>query len=90
MRLLDEIIGKEILDENASIIGKVKDIEIDTSSKKLESIIIVKEGSKKGFRNTKTEEKIPFEYVSKIGDKILVKKDDNNLTNLFEEFVNNI
>ena len=78
MRLLDDIVGKEIIDGNASVVGKVKDMEIDTSSYTLESIIVTKGGSNKSFFKTEKteEEKIPFEAVTKIGDKILLKDDE--------------
>lgn len=79
MRLLDDIIGKEILDSDAKIIGKVKDIEIDSSSKIIESIIVSKNVQKSGFGkrlgNREEEDNIPIEMVSRIGDKILLKKD---------------
>lgn len=73
MRLLDDIIGKEILDSSGNIIGKVKDIEIDTSKNKISSIITTKEKSKKRFGTSSEEEKIPFEMISHIGDKIILK-----------------
>lgn len=87
MRLLDDIIGKEILDSNANIIGKVKDIEIDTSSKIIESIIVSKNIHKSGFGrfgNNAEENTIPFEMISRVGDKILLKKDLID----YDEFIN--
>lgn len=75
MRLLNDIIGKEILDDSANVIGKVKDIEIDPSSKRLDFLIITKSGSRKKLMSTNEEEKIPFEMIKQIGDKILLKKD---------------
>lgn len=79
MRLLDDIIGKEILDSSAKIVGKVKDIEIDTSSNKIDSIIITKNGSKKRIMSSNDEEKIPFEMIGQIGDKIFLKHDLNDI-----------
>lgn len=76
MRLLDDIIGKEILDSSANIIGKVKDIEIDTSSNKIEFIIVTKGGFSKKIGTSK-EEKIPFEIISRIGDKIILENESN-------------
>lgn len=75
MRLLNDIIGKEILDSSANVIGKVKDIEIDPSSKKLDFLIINKESSGRKLRSTNEEEKIPFEMIKSIGDKIILKED---------------
>ena len=81
MRLLDDIIGKEILDSSANILGKVKDIEIDTASNRIDSIIITK-SSKGGLTNKigsskPSEEIIPFERKKKIGDKIILKEELN-------------
>jgi len=75
MRLLNDIIGKEIVDGSGNVIGKVKDIEIDPSSKILDSIIITKSESRKKIMSTNEEEKIPFEMINRIGDKIMLKKD---------------
>ncbi len=75
MRLLNDIIGKEIVDGSGNVIGKVKDIEIDPSSKILDSIIITKSESRKKLMSTNEEEKIPFEMINRIGDKIMLKKD---------------
>ena len=75
MRLLNDIIGKEIVDGSGNVIGKVKDIEIDPYSKILDSIIITKSESRKKLMSTNEEEKIPFEMINRIGDKIMLKKD---------------
>lgn len=75
MRLLNDIIGKEIVDGSGNVIGKVKDIEIDPSLKILDSIIITKSESRKKIMSTNEEEKIPFEMINRIGDKIMLKKD---------------
>ncbi len=79
MRLLDDIIGKEILDSSANIIGKVKDIEIDTTSHKIESIIITKGGFSKKIMSSNEEDRIPFEMINRVGDKIILKEDLNDI-----------
>lgn len=76
MRLLDDLIGKEILDNEANIIGKVKDIEINAANSKIESIISVEE-IKKTFGHETKETKIPFEMVQSIGDKIILKREND-------------
>ena len=75
MRLLDDIIGKEILDCSANIVGKVKDIDIDTTSNKINSMIITKSGLSKKIMSSDDEEIIPFEMIDHIGDKIILKQD---------------
>lgn len=86
MRLIDDIINKEVLDTQANILGKVKDIEIDASTKKIESVIIIKEEKKDGLfnRGNKTsEEIIPFEEVGSVGDKIILKESLNEILNMY-------
>jgi len=62
MRMREEVIGKEVLDSSAIIIGKVKDVEINLETREIESFIL-----------GKGETIVPYEMVKKIGDKILLK-----------------
>jgi sporulation protein YlmC with PRC-barrel domain len=73
MRLIEEIIGKEVLDSSAIIIGKVKDVEVDFETKTLEAFILGKGGISEGLGISKGETIVPYEMVKKIGDKILLK-----------------
>ena len=84
MRILEDIISKELLDNNANIVGKVKDVEIDTSTHKIKSIILIESNKEGGFFNKKTTEKtIPFENIASVGDKIILNKS-------FDEIVDDI
>ncbi|MDO5852022.1 MAG: PRC-barrel domain-containing protein [Methanobacteriaceae archaeon] len=74
MRIMNDIIGKEVLDNSASIIGKVKDVEIDTSANKLESLLVKKGGFSESIGISKNEVIVPFEMIDKVGDKILLKR----------------
>ena len=73
MRIIEEIIGKEVLDSSAIIIGKVKDVEVNFETKTLESFILGKGGISEGLGISKGETIVPYEMVKKIGDKILLK-----------------
>ncbi|MBR3212941.1 MAG: PRC-barrel domain-containing protein, partial [Methanosphaera sp.] len=42
MRIINDIINKEVVNGEAMTIGKVVDIEIDTAANAIESLIIVK------------------------------------------------
>lgn len=88
MRLQNDIINKEIVDDKGNILGKVKDIELDTSTRKVTSIIISKEEKNKFtiMKDNSIEEIIPFEEVGSIGDKIILRK---NITDI-DELINNI
>lgn len=90
MRLLNDIIGKEVLDNTASIMGKVKDIEIDTASNKLESLIVSKGGISESFGISKSEIIVPFEMVNRIGDKIILKKTIDDAEILIQELENEL
>lgn len=73
MRIVEEIIGKEVLDSSAAIIGKVKDVEMDTDTTKIEAIVLSKGGISEGLGLSKGETIVPFDMVKKIGDKVLLK-----------------
>ncbi len=80
MRIIDEIIGKEVLDSSAIVIGKVRDVDIDIETKTLISFVLGKGGISEGLGLSKGETIVPYEMISKIGDKILLKslKEDTN------------
>ena len=73
MRIIEEIIGKEVLDSSAVVIGKVKDVEVDFETKTLESFILGKGGISEGLGISKGETIVPYNMVKRIGDKILLK-----------------
>ena len=73
MRIIEEIIGKEVLDSSAVVIGKVKDVDVDFETKSLNSFILGKGGISEGLGLSKGETIVPYNMVKKIGDKILLK-----------------
>jgi len=73
MRIIEEIIGKEVLDSSAIVIGKVKDVEVNFETQSLESFILGKGGISEGLGISKGETIVPYDMVKKIGDKILLK-----------------
>ncbi len=40
MRVAKQIIGKEVIDSSAMVIGKVKDVEINWGTKEIEAIVL--------------------------------------------------
>lgn len=60
-----ELFGKEIIDFNAKVVGKVADIDLDISKAKVLRILV-----KSGF--TKKFSILPAD-VDKIGDKVVLK-----------------
>ncbi|BDH79915.1 MAG TPA: photosystem reaction center subunit H [Methanothermobacter sp.] len=73
MRVVEDIIGKEVLDSSAKVIGKVKDIEVDFETRTIEALILGKGGLSEGLGLSKGETIVPYEMVKKIGDKILLE-----------------
>ena len=73
MRIVKELIGKEVLATDVTVMGKVVDIDIDDEDGTIESLIVSKGGIQEtlGIRNS--ELVVPFDTVSKIGDKVILK-----------------
>lgn len=73
MRIVQEIVGKEVLDSSAVVIGKVRDVEVNFMTNEIEAFIVGKGGISEGLGLSKGETIVPYDMVSKIGDKILLK-----------------
>lgn len=73
MRVVEDIIGKEVLDSSANVIGKVKDIEVDLETRTIEALVLGKGGLSEGLGLSKGETIVPYDMVKKIGDKILLE-----------------
>lgn len=71
MRIVKELVDKEVIDESAVIIGKVKDLEVNLETNEITALVV----SKRGFANlgfSNNEIVISYDMVKKIGDKILI------------------
>ena len=77
MRIKDELFGKEVLDAEVQIVGKVIDVIFDKETFELTDIVIKKTGFSEQIKAS--ENVIPVELVKVIGDKILLKGDDDIL-----------
>lgn len=80
MRVVEEIVGKEVLDSSAVIIGKVKDVEVNLETNEIQAFVVGKGGISEGLGLSKGETIVPCDMVSKIGDKILLKSRDEGTT----------
>ena len=66
--------------------GKVVDVEVDLEDNFIESIIVSKGGIQESLNISKSELVIPFDMISKIGDKIILKDIfDEDLVQMEEE-----
>ncbi|WP_296887474.1 PRC-barrel domain-containing protein [uncultured Methanobrevibacter sp.] len=70
-----ELFNKEVLDGNIKIIGKVHEIIFDEDSFEITDLVIKKIGISEQLRDS--ENVIPVELVKTVGDKVLLKSDDD-------------
>ena len=70
-----ELFNKEILDADARIIGKVSELVFDEDTFEITDLVIKKTGFSEQIRDS--ENVIPVELVKAIGDKVLLKSDDD-------------
>jgi sporulation protein YlmC with PRC-barrel domain len=75
MRIKEEIIGKEVVDVHAILIGKVKDVQVDLETNTLEAFIVGKGGILESLGISKNYIIVPDNMVIEIGDKILIKSE---------------
>lgn len=75
MRIRDELFGKEVLDADIQIVGKVYDVVFDKHTFEITDIVIKKTGLSEQIKAS--ENVIPIELVKVIGDKILLKGEDD-------------
>lgn len=86
MRIVKELVGKEVLGNDIMSMGKVVDVEVDLEDNFIESIIVSKGGIQESLNISKSELVIPFDMISKIGDKIILKDVfDEDLVQMEEE-----
>ena len=68
-----DLIGKEVLDSNVFIIGRVADIDFDSETFEIENLVVQRGNIQEKISMKKTEDLIPVDSVLVIGDKILLK-----------------
>ena len=79
MRIVKELVGKEVLGNDIMSMGKVVDVEVDLEDNS-------KGGIQESLNISKSELVIPFDMISKIGDKIILKDIfDEDLVQMEEE-----
>ena len=75
MRIKDELFGKEVLDAEIQIVGKVTDVIFDKDSFEITDLVIKKTGFSEQIKAS--ENIVPMELVKAMGDKILLKGEDD-------------
>jgi sporulation protein YlmC with PRC-barrel domain len=75
MKVKDELFGKEVLDADIQIVGKVSDVVMDRHTFEITDLVLKKTGFSQQIKSS--ENMIPMELVKVIGDKILLKGEDD-------------
>ncbi len=75
MRIRDELFGKEVLDADVQIVGKVSDVVLDKDTYEITDLVLKKSGISEQIKSS--ENMVPMELVKVIGDKILLKGEDD-------------
>lgn len=75
MRIKDELFGKEVLDAEIQIVGKVIDVVMDKDTFEITDLAIKKTGFSEQIKAS--ENLVPIELVKVIGDKVLLKGEDD-------------
>ena len=70
---LDDIKGKEVIDDKGNSIGEVEDIDLNLRSRRIEGLVL-REGGLTGKIGRGETRIIPCDMIDKIGDKILLKE----------------
>lgn len=73
LRIREEIIGKEVLNGQAEVLGRVKDVEANEETNEIEALILSKGGISESLGLSSNEVIVPIEQVKQIGDKILLE-----------------
>jgi sporulation protein YlmC with PRC-barrel domain len=72
MKISNELIGKEVIDDSGDQVGFVKDVEWNPEVNKVESIEL-KEGGVSAKLGLGEKKMVPIDQVVTIGDKVLIK-----------------
>ncbi|WP_296783343.1 PRC-barrel domain-containing protein [uncultured Methanobrevibacter sp.] len=75
MRIRDELFGKEVLDADIQIVGKVSDVVLDKDTYEITDLVLKKTGFSEQIKAS--ENLVPMELVKVIGDKIILKGEDD-------------
>lgn len=75
MRVKDELFGKEVLDADVQIVGRVFDVVLDKDTYEITDLVLKKTGFSEQIKAS--ENMVPMELVKVIGDKILLKGEDD-------------
>ncbi len=77
MRILKDIIKKEVVDSDAKVMGEVIDVEVDDESLEITDLVVKRTGITESFKvSTNGENLVPIEMIDVIGDKLLIEQNE--------------
>lgn len=75
MRINKNLVGKEVLDAEIQIIGKVFDVIIDDDTFEITDLVVKKGGLAEQIKSS--ENIVPIDFIKTIGDKVLLKSNND-------------
>lgn len=72
MKIVDELKGKDVIDESGDKIGEIKDVEWNPQTNKIECLIL-REGGVSAKVGLGEKRIVDYERIDAIGDKVLLK-----------------
>lgn len=77
MRILRDIIKKEVIGSDAKLMGKVTDVVVDDETYEITDLVVKRTGLSDSFKaSTNGENLVPIEMIDVIGDKLLIEQDE--------------
>lgn len=73
MRVSKGLIGKEVLNYDVTLAGKVIDVDINLENREL-SLIVANKGIQESLNIKKGELVIPWDLIARIGERIILKE----------------
>ena len=72
MKISNELIGKDVIDESGDLVGLVNDVNWDFETNTVKSIILKEAGisAKMGIGDKKI---VPYDMIEAVGDKVMIK-----------------
>ncbi len=74
MKIVDELKGKEVIDDKGDKVGNVSDVEWNPETNKVESLIVTEGGGPSAKIGRREKRIIPYEKIHSIGEKVLLKE----------------
>lgn len=72
MKISEDLLGKEVVDETGDQVGIVKEVEWDAQDNRVTSIIL-REGGISAKIGLGDKQRVPYDNVEEIGDKVLIR-----------------